>query len=214
MTFAINQSPLYKSAKFSSFILGATLTTLVTFAFMHYLIKNNYTTSSTPPPPIVIDVISEPEIKKVTLRDRMPPPPQIKPQPPRNIRPQVESIAQGGQLTHYTPSLSQIEPKINMPTMLSSGQGGATPLVRISPKYPIKAAREGKQGWVQIGFTISEIGTVTSPFIINSEPKRLFDKAALRAIRKWKYKPKMINGKTVKQTNQSIQLDFKIDQAL
>ena len=93
-------------------------------------------------------------------------------------------------------------------------QGEATPLVRITPKYPIAAARDGKEGWVQIGFTISEIGTVISPYIINSEPKRIFDKEALRALRKWKYKPKMVEGKAIAQTGQSIQLDFKMAQSL
>lgn len=93
-------------------------------------------------------------------------------------------------------------------------QGEAMPLVRITPKYPITAARDGKEGWVQLGFTISEIGTVISPYIINSEPKRTFDKEALRALRKWKYKPKMVEGKAVQQANQSIQLDFKLNQSL
>ena len=106
-----------------------------------------------------------------------------------------------------------ISSEIKLPSM-TTNQGDATPLVRITPKYPVAAARDGKEGWVQLGFTISEIGTVISPYIINSEPKRIFDKEALRALRKWKYKPKMLDGKAVKQTGQSIQLDFKLDQNL
>lgn len=210
MTIAITQSPLYKSFKFSSFILGAGITTIITFAFMHYLIKSDYKIAVDAPEIIEIDVMQAPPIKAVKLITRVPQPPQIKPQPPKHMPPQVETVDPGNPLTHFAPVIKMISSTIKMPTMTSS-QGEATPLVRITPKYPITAARDGKEGWVQLGFTISEIGTVISPYIINSEPKRVFDKEAIRALRKWKYKPKMVEGKAVAQTGQSIQLDFKLD---
>jgi len=213
MTLAVNQSPLYKSFKFSSFIVGASITTVITFAFMHYLIKSDYKTLIDVPEIIEIDVMQDPPIKAVKLIDRVPPPPQIKPQPPKHMPPQVESVDPGNQLSHFSPVIKMISSTIKIPSMIGS-QGEATPLVRITPKYPITAARDGKEGWVQLGFTISEIGTVTAPYIINSEPKRVFDKEALRALRKWKYKPKMVEGKAVQQTGQSIQLDFKLEQNL
>jgi len=213
MTLAVNQSPLYKSFKFSSFIVGASITTVITFAFMHYLIKSDYKTLIDVPEIIEIDVMQDPPIKAVKLIDRVPPPPQIKPQPPKHMPPQVESVDPGNQLSHFSPVIKMISSTIKIPSMIGS-QGEAAPLVRITPKYPITAARDGKEGWVQLGFTISEIGTVTAPYIINSEPKRVFDKEALRALRKWKYKPKMVEGKAVQQTGQSIQLDFKLEQDL
>ncbi|MBU2969640.1 energy transducer TonB [Pseudoalteromonas sp. C2R02] len=213
MTIAITQSPLYKSFKFSSFILGASITTIITFAFMHYLIKSDYKIAVDAPEIIEIDVMQAPLIKAVKLITRVPPPPQVKPQPPKHMPPQVETVDPGNPLTHFAPVIKMISSTIKMPTMTSS-QGEATPLVRITPKYPITAARDGKEGWVQLGFTISEIGTVISPYIINSEPKRVFDKEAIRALRKWKYKPKMVEGNAVAQTGQSIQLDFKLDKSL
>jgi len=213
MTLAINQSPLYKSFKFSSFIIGASITTIITFAFMHYLIKSDYKTVVDAPQIIEIDVMQEPPIKAVKLIDRVPPPPQVKPQPPKNMPPQVEIVDETGQLTHFAPVIKIVSSTIKIPSMVGS-EGEATPLVRITPKYPISAARDGKEGWVQLGFTISEIGTVISPYIINSEPKRVFDKEALRALRKWKYKPKMVEGRAVQQAGQSIQLDFKLDKSL
>lgn len=213
MTLAINQSPLYKSFKFSSFIIGASITTIITFAFMHYLIKSDYKTPIDVPEIIEIDVMQDPPIKAVKLIDRVPPPPQIKPQPPKHMPPQVEIVDETGQLTHFSPVIKMISAAIKIPSMVGS-EGEATPLVRITPKYPVTAARDGKEGWVQLGFTISEIGTVISPYIINSEPKRVFDKEAIRALRKWKYKPKMVEGKAVQQAGQSIQLDFKLDKSL
>ena len=94
---------------------------------------------------------------------------------------------------------------INQPT------GDATPIVRINPKYPPVAARDGIEGWVQISFSISPTGEVIDPVIIDAEPKRVFDREAIRAIKRWKYRPKVVEGVAQLQTNQSVQLDFKID---
>lgn len=49
------------------------------------------------------------------------------------------------------------------------------------------------------------------PVIIDAEPKRVFDREAIRAIKRWKYRPKVVEGVAQLQTNQSVQLDFKID---
>ena len=80
------------------------------------------------------------------------------------------------------------------------------------PKYPTQAARDGKEGWVQLSFTIDELGGVTDVEVIDAEPKRIFDREAKRALRKWKYRPKIIDGKPQKQPGLQVQLDFKLNQ--
>jgi protein TonB len=90
--------------------------------------------------------------------------------------------------------------------------GDATPIVRIEPQYPIAAARDGKEGWVQLSFSIDELGGVVDIEVIDAEPKRLFDREAKRALSKWKYKSKIVDGKPIKQTGLQVQLDFKLNQ--
>ena len=89
--------------------------------------------------------------------------------------------------------------------------GEATPIVRIEPRYPIQAARDGKEGWVKLSFTINEVGGVEDVEVIEAQPKRIFDREAKRALRKWKYKPKIVEGKPVKQFSMKVQLDFKLE---
>jgi protein TonB len=89
--------------------------------------------------------------------------------------------------------------------------GEATPIVRINPRYPPAAARDGIQGWVQLRFTIDETGGVTDVEVIDSEPRRVFDQEARRALLRWKYKPKVVDGKAVRQPGQTVQLDFTLD---
>jgi protein TonB len=88
--------------------------------------------------------------------------------------------------------------------------GDATPVVRIDPKYPPEAARDGKEGWVELSFTINEVGGVEDVEVIDADPKRVFDREAKRALRKWKYRPKVVDGVAEKQFGLKVRLDFKL----
>jgi protein TonB len=83
------------------------------------------------------------------------------------------------------------------------------PLVRVEPNYPRKAARSGTEGWVEVKFTVLEDGSVSAAKVIKSEPRRVFNREALRAIAKWKFNPKMVDGKPVKQTATQV-IQFKL----
>lgn len=85
------------------------------------------------------------------------------------------------------------------------------PIIRIEPKYPVQASRDGKEGWVRLSFTINEFGGVEDIDVIDAEPQRVFDREAKRALRKWKYKPQIVDGIPVKMTGMTVQLDFNLD---
>lgn len=87
----------------------------------------------------------------------------------------------------------------------------AVPIVRIEPQYPDKAAREGTEGYVTLSFTINPDGTVGEIEIIDAQPRRIFNRAAKRALSRWKYRPKMVDGKAMAQPGQTVKLDFKLD---
>lgn len=71
------------------------------------------------------------------------------------------------------------------------------PLVRIPPVYPARAARLHLGGTVIVEFTINDAGRVQDPVVVKSSPPRIFDQAAIRAILRWKFKPKLEDGKAV-----------------
>ncbi|MCW8865890.1 MAG: TonB family protein [Colwellia sp.] len=84
------------------------------------------------------------------------------------------------------------------------------PLFRSNPKYPIDYARRGKSGWVKIGFTISDFGTVKNAKVIKSEGGKGFEKSALAALEKWRYAPKFEDGQPI-EAYATVQLDFKMN---
>lgn len=69
------------------------------------------------------------------------------------------------------------------------------PTLKIPPIYPQQALRMGIEGIVTVEFTIAIDGSVKNPKIVKARPKTIFDKAVLQAITKWKYQPKIINGR-------------------
>ncbi len=84
------------------------------------------------------------------------------------------------------------------------------PTYRSKPKYPPRAMRAGVKGIVTVEFTITTKGKVTEPVIIKSNPPRIFDKSVLKAIKRWKFKPKLVDGKPVeRRARQDIKFNFK-----
>jgi protein TonB len=86
------------------------------------------------------------------------------------------------------------------------------PVVRVNPQYPIRAAERGIEGWVEVEFTISAAGTVKSPHVLNAHPANVFDRAALRAIAKWKYNPKIEDGVAVERPGVQVRLAFDLQE--
>ncbi|MEL6340753.1 MAG: energy transducer TonB [Myxococcota bacterium] len=86
----------------------------------------------------------------------------------------------------------------------------ATPVVRVAPIYPRRAAERGIQGYATVKFKVGTAGQVVDPRIIKSEPPGTFDRAALKAVSKWKYKPKVVNGKPIEYPVTPVRLEFKL----
>ena len=148
--------------------------------------------------------------RKRTLPQRPPEPPKP-PAPPKlsHQTPAPEKPRMKMNLGKFTPSLKGEGPYLGQGGGL--GSGGATPLVRIEPQYPRKAAMQGIQGWVQLSFDITTMGTVENVKVIDAKPKRVFNQAAKRALLKWKYKPKIEGDQPVPQLGERVQLDFKLE---
>lgn len=79
----------------------------------------------------------------------------------------------------------------------SSEDDEVIPLVRIPPMYPARAERLHLGGTVVVEFTIDAIGRVEDPKVVSAKPAGIFNQAALQAILRWRFKPKLEDGKPV-----------------
>lgn len=68
---------------------------------------------------------------------------------------------------------------------------------RVNPNYPPQALRSRTEGWVELSFTITTNGDVEGVEVVDSQPRRIFDRDAMRALSQWKFSPRIENGKPV-----------------
>ena len=198
--------------RFLASILFGAVITFGLFSFMAFLVSSGDRAKEEQQDNIVVEVNTTPPKSAAEQRRRVPPPPPPPPKtPPKPQAPEPEANTNTGGVSFNLPNvnLGGASTSISAPGAFGR-DGDATPIVRIEPKYPIQAARDGKEGWVKLSFTINEIGGVEDVKVIEAQPKRLFDKAAKRALKKWKYKPKVVDGKPQKQPGLTVQLDFKM----
>jgi TonB family protein len=87
----------------------------------------------------------------------------------------------------------------------------ASPLDRPNPTYPGSALSSGKEGWVMVSFVISPTGDVTEPMIEDSSGVEDFERAALRAVERWKYKPATQDGEPVEQAMVKTRIYFQLE---
>ncbi|MGH2577024.1 MAG: energy transducer TonB [Actinomycetota bacterium] len=71
------------------------------------------------------------------------------------------------------------------------------PLYRTHPLYPPRALRARLDGTVLVEFIITPEGLVHSATIVRADPPEVFDNAVLTAVKKWKFKPKIVGGRAV-----------------
>lgn len=81
------------------------------------------------------------------------------------------------------------------------------------PSYPAEALRAGKNGSVDVDFTIDKYGYVRDYSVLVSTDK-IFEKATIGALKKWRYEPVIIHGKAVDVAVQNARLKFTINGAV
>lgn len=87
---------------------------------------------------------------------------------------------------------------------------GLVAMVRPEPDYPASAEKRGITGWVQVEFTVTKVGLVRDARIVASQPDRIFDASALRAIERWRYKPRVLGGRPVDTPGVMVLLEFRL----
>lgn len=83
---------------------------------------------------------------------------------------------------------------------ISATDGDFLPLVAIAPQYPTRAAQRGIEGWCLVSFTVNELGNVVEDTIVvlDAEPSNIFDRSSIRAASRFKFQPRVVDGKGVK----------------
>ena len=157
----------------------------------------------------------DPEVKK-----ELPPEPKKEEVPPKLPNKVVQSKSTQD-MQDQTPLNLDI-PNLNSGAKIGNGvpkglasmqmakmDSALTPMVQIKPVYPSSARRMKIEGYVKVELNVDATGRVLSTKILKSEPEGVFDKSVKKAIRRWKFRPKTVNGVAVEQTG-VLTLNFKL----
>lgn len=146
-------------------------------------------------------------------RPEPPPEPRTPKRPPVEQQPTLPTTIVDPTVTAIPPA--RITPgnegmrKFTAP-LAPGGDGDAVPIVRVAPRYPERAAMRGIEGRVLIEFTVDRVGSVKSAAVVAAEPPNIFDKAALEAVRQWRYTPRIVNGVAVEREGLKISIPFRL----
>ena len=82
---------------------------------------------------------------------------------------------------------------------VSSTDGEYLPIVTIAAEYPERAAQRGIEGWCLVSFTVDGTGNVVADTIVvvDADPPNLFDRSSIRAARRFRFQPRVIDGRGV-----------------
>ncbi|MDJ0764141.1 MAG: TonB family protein [Myxococcota bacterium] len=203
------------------FLVGgvAVFVTTVLFFVMHLLITHGLDEAPPAPPPLknldfvrLKEEVAQQE-EEIELPDKVVP--QEAPAAPDLDMPKSElSGASAIALKFDAPDMNA-KPDISLgdgPTLgAAASDADVVPMVRVQPMYPPAAAQQRLEGWVILQFTISKMGSVKDAKVVKGQPPGVFEKAALRAIKKWKYKAKVVDGERVERPGIRVKLTFELE---
>jgi len=89
--------------------------------------------------------------------------------------------------------------------------GSYVPIFQVPPQYPRRAAERGIEGCVVLKYVVTEVGSVRDPEVLQSIPQGIFDRAAIRAALRYKYKPLIRDGNAVEVEGVTQRITFVLE---
>ena len=199
--------------------LSGTVIALLLFWIMQSLISGGRDLNTDRDQGLRLDFIQVDQDELERIKERKPPP---EPEPPKKPPPPKLVVNNPDPPKQNMPKMDM--PKISLGVASGEGpylggwsadspgvDGDVIPIVRIDPQWPREALLDGISGYVILEFTIEADGSVSDAVVVESQPRRLFDRNAIRALYKWKFKPRVVDGKPVAR-RASTRIDFELQQ--
>ncbi|MDE0055768.1 MAG: energy transducer TonB [Gammaproteobacteria bacterium] len=190
-------------------VAAGLVVTFLLFLLMQALIKSDRSPFSDPGKGQLLDFVRLQEDQELITKKRKPKPPPPPDEPPPDMpKPDFDStVSQGVEIGSVN---VQVDHNL-------SGTGGFTadgeylPIVKVAPIYPRRAQTRGIEGYVLLEFIVTTTGAVREPVVIDAKPPGIFDRAAIQAALKFKYKPKVVNGEPVEVAGVRNLIKFELE---
>ena len=192
-----------------STFLGALITVSLLW-IMHYLIATGVTAFTEERTFRFVDFVRVQRDERTELRDdRVERPPEPQAPPPMQPDRQLDNIdAFGGAAIGVSAPRVAHDVSLGRDGFFSDGE--YMPIVQVAPQYPRRAAERGLEGYVTLEFVVTRQGTVRDPVVIESS-NAVFDRAALDAVQRFRYRPRVIDGEPVEVPGVRFRITFQLE---
>lgn len=133
------------------------------------------------------------------------PPPEI----PQQDFDKIDGNAAVGQVA--APGKLQAKLDLDIGAGLQATDGEYLPIVKIAPQYPRRALSRGIEGYAIVEYTVTRLGTVKDPVVIESSPGTIFNNAAIKSALRYKYKPRVVDGKPIAVSGVRTKITFELE---
>ena len=193
------------------YAIGVGLGALVTFALfflMQAIIATNEANLDEGAKGKLLDFVRLQEDQEIETKQRKPKPPPPPDEPPPDMpKPDFEAsdISQGVDIGAVSVDVS-----LSVEGGGFSSDGEYLPIVKVNPQYPRRALTRGIEGYVILEYVVTKIGGVRDPVVIEAKPPGIFNRAAINAALKYKYKPKVVNGEAIDVAGVKTRIVFEL----
>lgn len=193
-----------------SIVIGVVVTLSLLF-LMQLLIASGKAALSEPRARAQLDFVRVKRNENLNTEDftpeKPPPPPEVPPETPPQ---EMDSVDPNAPSINIAPPTVSADTNIGGPGGMNIAEGDYLPIVRVAPVYPARALSRGLEGYVDMSFTVTTAGTVRDPIVLFSTSS-LFERSATRAVLKFKYKPRVVDGIPVDVSGVKTRISFQIE---
>lgn len=197
-------------ARYTFGVVLGLVTTFALFLLMQALIKSDKNPFDEGISGKIVDFVRLQDDMDIQTKQRKPTPPPPPDEPPPDMpKPDFDSSVDSQGV-----DIGKVNVNVNLNVGGIGGfssDGEYLPIVKVAPVYPRRAQTRGIEGYVLLEFVVTKTGAVRDPVVIESKPPGIFDRAAVQAALKFKYKPKVVNGEPIDVAGVQNRITFELE---
>ncbi len=199
------------TSRYAFSILIGTVVTLSLLFVMQLLIASGKQALTDPRERHKLEFVRVKRNENLNTADLTPEKPPKPPETPPETPPQeLDNIDPNAPTINISAPRISADANIGGPGGMNIAEGDYLPIVRVAPVYPTRALTRELEGFVDMSFTVTAAGTVKDPIVLQSTSS-LFERAATRAVLKFKYKPRVVDGVPVEVVGVKTRITFQLE---
>lgn len=191
-------------------VAGLAIAGLLTL-FMHVLIEFSQQELVQTPRANMLDFVRVKREESSQRKKPRPQRPQNQEAPPAPPTPQAADQSMSDTALQVSMPTASADVSVDIGSGIGTGDGEYLPIVKVAPAYPIKAAAMSIEGECIVEFTVTTTGATKDVVTVPERCPKVFARSSVAAARKFKYKPRIVDGEPIEVPNVRNKFDYFLD---